>query len=99
MSSGLYHHAAVRHLPKESIVDPDDPDDKVSSLMCGHTFHEHCVSTYEHVKGLSRMQLPCPVCKITGTDCVSRAVDGTAVFVHDGTGSETEDYQAHSPGC
>ena len=37
-------------------------EDLCMAMLCGHTYHDHCVTTYARVKETSRAELRCPQC-------------------------------------
>ena len=42
------------------------------SLACGHTFHVECVNETLRCRGISnKLDLKCPSCRLTGTQCLS----------------------------
>ena len=40
----------------------------LTSLTCGHTFHDGCLGTYIDIKGETITTIKCPCCKLTKAD-------------------------------
>jgi hypothetical protein len=38
-------------------------------MLCGHTYHEYCVTSYCEARGCGIRQLPCPICRFTAEQC------------------------------
>ncbi len=51
-------------------------EDLVIAMLCGHTYHDHCVTTYARVKETSRAELRCPQCGMNAADCVRLSGEG-----------------------
>ena len=46
---------------------PNVCQEKITSLVCGHSFHTECVQTYCTAANKCLSELPCPVCKHINT--------------------------------
>jgi hypothetical protein len=61
-------------------------EDLCMAMLCGHTYHDHCVTTYAMVKQKSRAELRCPQCGMNAADCMRLspedpiAIDDTIVI-------------------
>lgn len=45
-----------------------DSADLTTTMSCGHSFHEYCLSAYREAKAVSWGDLPCPSCKLTANE-------------------------------
>jgi hypothetical protein len=58
------HKCAICRMTMANIL--DDNFEEVSSLLCGHTFHEGCLQNMrDAVPGLP---MKCPICRTTSVD-------------------------------
>jgi hypothetical protein len=69
-------------------------------MLCGHTFHDYCVTSYCEARGCGIYELPCPICRFTAEQCqavedAASAPAASAAPLADGGQISDEDIAAH----